>query len=328
MTTPIPIYILTGYLGTGKTTLLKPLLQHFTAQGRKAAVLMNEIGSVSVDTLTLQGSGVPVLDLLDGCVCCTLQGSLGETLIQLIDANQPDVVFLETTGVASPVDLIASLQEPALQSYVELAGVFTLVSSRRFPLDVSPSADLEPNERTMIDQVQYADALLLTKTDMVSAEKSDQIEAILRSLNDHAPIFRIVKGNIPPEILFKTKKIAGKGKPSGRPKILSRGRIDKGIVKKQKKTTSFGNITTLYHEFSGPVDASRFKQLLRTLPEAVVRAKGFFIDAKKGETYEFQYESGALVITLVEGFVLEQMFAIFIGEQLDELEDMLRKLEM
>lgn len=327
MTTPTPIYILTGYLGTGKTTLLKPLLQHFVAQGRKVAVLMNEFGSVSVDTLSLQGSGVPVVDMLDGCVCCTLQGSLEDTLKELITDNQPDVVFLETTGVASPVDLIATLLKPELASTVQLAGVFTLVSARRFPMDVTPSADLDANEKTMIEQVQHADVLMLTKSDMVSAEKNAALEAVLRHLNADAPIFRVVQGNIAPETLFAAKKQEGKAKIPAKPKKLSRDRLGRGMISTRQKATSFGDLTTLYHEFAGTIDSDRLHQLLQTLPPTVVRAKGFYIDSRTHSTHEFQYEPDAPQIMLADKLLLEKKFAIFIGTDLDEVEQRLRELE-
>jgi len=327
MTTPIPIYILTGYLGTGKTTLLKPLLQHIVAQGRKVAVLMNELGSVSVDTLSLQGSGVPVVDMLDGCVCCTLQGSLEDTLKAMIAENQPDVVFLETTGVAAPIDLIATLSKPELESLVQLAGVFTLVSARRFPMDVTPSANLDANEQTMIEQVQHADVLLLTKSDLVSAEKHEALEAVLRQLNADAPIFRVVQGNIDPDQLFAAKKREGKAMITSKPKKLSRGRFGRGLVSTRPKTTSFGDLTTLYHEFSGMIDSNRLHQLLETLPPTVVRAKGFYIDATTHSTHEFQYESGALQVVAADQLLLEKMFAIFIGTNLDQVEQRLRELE-
>ncbi len=323
MLTTIPVYILTGYLGAGKTTLLKTLLRQIKEEGRTPAVLMNEFGSESVDTLLLQNSAVPVLDLLEGCVCCTLRGSLSSTLLQMVEQYKPDVIFLETTGVASPVDLIEAFLEPELEERVKLAGIYTLVSAKRFPLDLSPHA-LDANERTMVQQVQYADALLVSKTDLVSDERMESLQKVLAELNSNASLYRVLKGNVDVSALLATPT-ALKQQRVQKPKSFTRRQA--GQVKPElRERTSFGNLQTMTYELEAPVDKEKFMNFLRSLPPTILRAKGFFKDAEHGMLYEFHYEPGAPMAAIVDVDGNGRAFAVFIGERLD-VEGLRRELE-
>ncbi|TCP54633.1 G3E family GTPase [Tumebacillus sp. BK434] len=314
-TTSIPVYILTGYLGAGKTTLLKTLLRHIKAEGRTPAVLMNEFGSESVDTLLLQNSAVPVMDLLEGCVCCTLRGSLSITLQQMVVQYKPNVIFLETTGVASPVDLVEALVEPELADLMHLAGIYTLVSAKRFPLDLSPDS-LDANERTMIQQVQYADAILVSKTDLVKPEHWEALQKVLQELNGDAPLLQVYKGEVDAVELLGVRTTP-KEKPSAKPKGISRRTV--GQVKATtRERTSFGNLQTFTYEFEGAVDKEKFFDFLRALPDNVLRAKGFYKDAEHGMLHEFHYEPGAPMSAIVDVDGNGRAFAVFIGKDLDE----------
>ncbi|ASS74807.1 hypothetical protein CIG75_07325 [Tumebacillus algifaecis] len=312
---PIPVYILTGYLGAGKTTLLKTLLRHVKAQGRTPAVLMNEFGSESVDTLLLQNTAVPVMDLLEGCVCCTLRGSLSVTLVQMVEQYKPDVIFLETTGVASPVDLVEALVEPELADKMQLAGIYTLVSAKRFPLDLSPET-LDANERTMVQQVQYADMILVSKTDLVKPERWEALQNVLQELNRNAPLHRVIKGEVDASTLFAVRTTP-KAKPVRQPKGFTRRNV--GQVKPTlRERTSFGNLQTMTYEFQGAVDKEKFFDFLRSLPETILRAKGFYKDAEYGMLHEFHYEPGAPMSAIVDVDGNGRAFAVFIGHDLDK----------
>ncbi|ARU63459.1 hypothetical protein CBW65_22505 [Tumebacillus avium] len=316
-TNSIPVYILTGYLGAGKTTLLKTLLRHVKAAGQTPAVLMNEFGSESVDTLLLQNSAVPVMDLLEGCVCCTLRGSLAITLQQMVTQYKPDVIFLETTGVASPVDLVEALVEPELADIMHLAGIYTLVSAKRFPLDLSPES-LDANERTMIQQVQYADAILVSKTDLVKPERWESLQNVLQELNSNAPLLQVYKGEVDAAVLLEVRTTP-KEKPSAsaKPKGLTRRTV--GQVKPTtRERTSFGNLQTFTYEFQGAVDKEKFLDFLRALPDNVLRAKGFYKDSEHGMLHEFHYEPGAPMSAIVDIDGNGRAFAVFIGKDLDE----------
>src|SRR5258706_12772100 len=101
----IPVHLISGFLGSGKTTLLQNLLNYCLTQGIKPAVLMNEYGEVNIDGELLRGQGNTVREMTNGCICCTIGGTLGLAL-QDVAARKPDVIFIEATGLADPVELI------------------------------------------------------------------------------------------------------------------------------------------------------------------------------------------------------------------------------
>jgi Putative GTPases (G3E family) len=126
------VYILTGYLGSGKTTLLQKLLAYLRKQDGQVVVLMNEMGEEDIDGEQLQGYGFPVKKLLDGCICCSIQGELTEGLQEILSTINPDHILIETTGVADPVDVVDALTHPELYDRMELKGIVSVVDASRF----------------------------------------------------------------------------------------------------------------------------------------------------------------------------------------------------
>ncbi|MBL0388490.1 GTP-binding protein [Tumebacillus sp. ITR2] len=346
----IPVYILTGFLGAGKTTLLKNLLDYVKKDGLRPAVVMNEFGMESVDTLSLQGAQVPVMDMLEGCVCCTVKGGLASAMLQLIDMAKPHVIFLEATGVANPVDIVDALLEPELHEVVSLGGVFTLVGATRFPLAVPPEFTQTQLQRTQFDQVRYADVVMISKTDVADFERKYAVESVVRELNGKAPILTVVNGNVDVKQLLDIR--SQYGDPDAdipHPTALTTpsektAPLPKGIMRRVRErteapaekvkptsrpATSFGNLQTLHYEFTRPVVAERMYRFLYNLPEGVLRAKGFYVDSETHTLHEFQYVPPTPLVTEwpdVEGV---RAFAVIIGEELeqDELRNHLQACE-
>src|SRR2546425_11544283 len=115
----IPVHLISGFLGSGKTTLLQRLLNHCLATGRKPAVMMNEYGEVNIDGELLRGQGYAVREMTNGCICCTIGGSLGLALQEVV-ALKRDVVFVEATGLADPLDLIDQITKQDVLPFVRL----------------------------------------------------------------------------------------------------------------------------------------------------------------------------------------------------------------
>ncbi|HNG95577.1 MAG TPA: GTP-binding protein, partial [Acidobacteriota bacterium] len=129
---PIPTYVLSGFLGSGKTTLLLELLRFARARKIKAAVLMNEFGDISIDGELLTGEGFSVMELSDGCICC----QIGEDFVQAfteVASRGPEVIFVEATGLADPVDLIDQATMPHLLAMVQIAKLVTVADPQNFP---------------------------------------------------------------------------------------------------------------------------------------------------------------------------------------------------
>lgn len=182
----IPVSILTGFLGAGKSTLLNRILKDPAASN--TAVIINEFGDVSIDNFLVESSGDALLELSNGCLCCTVRGELIDTLATLMDGVQTGRlkpihrVVIETTGLADPAPVMQSVMgNPVIAQNFELDGVVTVVDAVNgiSTLDRHPEA---------VKQAAVADRLVLSKLSMSTPEESDALRARLRALNPRAPI--------------------------------------------------------------------------------------------------------------------------------------------
>jgi G3E family GTPase len=182
----IPVSILTGFLGAGKSTLLNRLLKDPAM--KDAAVIINEFGEVGIDHLLVEASNDAVVELADGCLCCTVRGELVDTLAELIDGMQTgrlkplSRIVIETTGLADPAPVMQSVMgHPSIAQHFDLDGVVTVVDA------VNGLSTIESFPEAY-RQVAVADRLILTKKTLADAEMITQITARLRALNPRAPI--------------------------------------------------------------------------------------------------------------------------------------------
>lgn len=182
----IPVSILTGFLGAGKSTLLNRLLKDPAM--RDAAVIINEFGEVGIDHLLVETSNDAVVELADGCLCCTVRGELVDTLAELIDGMQTGKVkplsrvVIETTGLADPAPVMQSVMgHPSIAQHFDLDGVVTVVDAVNglSTIDAFPEA---------YKQVAVADRLILTKKTLADEAAVSALTQRLRTLNPRAPI--------------------------------------------------------------------------------------------------------------------------------------------
>ncbi len=190
MTDRIPVTVLTGYLGAGKTTLVNRILAG--RHGRRYAVIVNELGEIGIDGELIVGSDEELIELSNGCVCCTVRGDLVRTVRTLLARNPaPEAILVETTGVAAPAPVAQTfLVDHVLVQRTRLDSITTLVDARHID-------DRLDDSREAIEQVAFADQIVLNKMELVEPAKLAAIEARLRRLNPLAPIIRAVRADVP-----------------------------------------------------------------------------------------------------------------------------------
>jgi G3E family GTPase len=185
---PIPVTVLTGYLGAGKTTLLNHLLRQ--KHGYKCAIVINEFGAINIDNQLVVGADEEILELNNGCLCCRVRGDLIKSLNDLfLKRKRFDYVLIETTGLADPSPIAHTFMASELRENLRLDGFVTVVDARHFEKELEQG----PEPRA---QIAFADVILLNKTDLVSAEEADRIQARIRGMNALARIHRTLKSQI------------------------------------------------------------------------------------------------------------------------------------
>ena len=189
MTDKTPVTVLTGYLGAGKTTLLNRILSE--DHGKRYAVIVNEFGEVGIDNDLIVGADEEVFEMNNGCVCCTVRGDLIRVLSGLMKRKGKfDAIIVETTGLADPGPVAQTFfVDDDVRAKAQLDSVTTVVDAKHLPLRLADSHEA-------VEQIAFADQIILNKTDLVSTDELAAVEAQIRRINPLAPIHRAQRSNV------------------------------------------------------------------------------------------------------------------------------------
>ena len=191
------IDIISGFLGAGKTTLIKKLLSEAFA-GEQVVLIENEFGEIGIDGGFLKESGIEIREMNSGCICCSLVGDFGKSLREVVDTYHPDRILIEPSGVGKLSDVIKAVQDVQNDIDAELNSFTTVVDVTKCRIYRKNFGEFFSN------QIEYAGAVILSRTDKAKPEKIEESVSLLRELNDKAPFITTPIGQLPGEKILET----------------------------------------------------------------------------------------------------------------------------
>ncbi|MBE0338292.1 CobW family GTP-binding protein [Paenibacillus sp. 23TSA30-6] len=355
MMNKVPVILISGFLGSGKTTLLLRLLAHTRRIPLRPAVLMNEMGEHDVDgaIISEEMPDVSVEGLLEGCICCSKRNELAGALHTLL-SQEPDLIFMETTGVANPEQVLEELRSPLLADRLYLVHSISVVDAELFHEYNSRFTADKELVRTLHGQLRTADFIVVNKTDVASSHKVTKVVKSIRKLNDTAklqtaeysrvdlePLLEPVLASVsvaakPVQVTQPTSAQAQRtdavaasvpvsSKSIGRPGSISRSTAFKVISTHShshnhdaNQPHSFSRLESLtLHQYSPqPLEKERLESFLTGLGSSLLRAKGYCVLPHEG-TMLLQY-SGSHLEWQPTALPVSQGYVTLIGEQLDK----------
>ena len=295
----LPVTVLSGFLGAGKTTVLSHILNN--RQGKKVAVIVNDMSEINIDSaivqqeVSLNRSEEKLVEMSNGCICCTLREDLLEEVTKLAHDGRFDYLLIESTGISEPLPVaetftFADANGVSLSHVANLDTMVTVVDAVNFLQDYEEAQSLQEkgeslgddDERSvsdlLVDQVEFADVILISKTDLVGKSEIERLTAILKTLNTHARIMPIAHGQVDLDSVLDTKLFD-----------FERAQQAPGWLKEMRgehipETEEYG-ISSFSYVARRPFHPRKFYEFLHRTEDfgKLIRSKGYFWLASRPE---------------------------------------------
>lgn len=250
----IPITILTGFLWSGKTTLLNHIIRN--AGGRKIAVVENEFGSTGIDAELIEKSTEEIVEISDGCICCTVRKDFMEAIERLLSSGREiDNIIIECSGMSEPLPIAQSFLMNDMGGRVKLDSIICLVDA------LNITGNLTAHTQTALEQIEFADYVIITKWDNTDKRILESIEDIIRRVNAYAPIINLPTEKITLDHLLDTNRISFEDAEK--------------LTNTTDEHTHSESMSHYVHNSDYYFDHIKLSEFFRDLPYSIYRVKGF-----------------------------------------------------
>jgi len=284
-----PLIVLTGFLGSGKTSFLRHFIEYQTQRSRFVAVIQNEIGAVGLDGKLLDYA---VTEIDEGCVCCSLSGSLNRAVKGILASFDPDYIIVETTGLANPFNMLEEMDE--LTDLARFDSILTVV-------DAKNALKTLAEHPIAMDQLRAADIVMLNKRDLVDAGELEAVMQAVKSHNPHAPVFPAVGGQLHPALVLDVDDRPSRAAASKSHGLHHISHLHEGLWSQNVR-------------LKGPLEREKFLETVDRLPASVFRAKGIIEFTDSPQALLFQYVGGRYEISLFPEQSEQERFLTLIGK--------------
>jgi len=319
------VYLITGFLGSGKTTLLNRIIDWFPKE-KKLTILMNEFGEIGVDGTLVQGENIDMLEISKGSIFCVcVKTDFIKGLYELGSKVKPDVLLIESTGVANPSDLKKDLKLPIFKERFRFVEQFCVIDAAHFLDAYEAYASLEK-------QIASSTVFVINKIDRASPEKIQEIKGLVREFHPEPSFFETTYGRIPldrfffPDLPAPKANVEGPADHQGTPAMSEKeldAFIDDLLNSPDLEITPPDRLMSVTYQWEG-AELTQVERMAKNLPPEVIRAKGFV--EEKGAIYLFNYVMGDWTVEksrIPEERIQHKNVVVFIGspESMEGIEE-------
>ena len=296
------LIIVTGFLGSGKTNFLQNFIEYENQNSKFIGIIQNEIGKTGLDGKLLDYD-YNIVEIDEGCVCCSLSGQLRAAITKLFEKRVPDDIILETTGVANPFNLLSEIDE--LSDLIEFDSVITVVDAKTY-------FELLNSYSVFKDQIRAADVILLNKSDLVSEENLKTIEDDISNQNRCTNIIQTVRCSINPLTVLNSVHF---------------NTTEHLLNEFNEETTLFrthleDNLSSIKKDVLKKLNKKEFEIYLKNIPKNILRVKGIVEFEDSSSQFVVQFVNGFYEINELEKNKKRENFLIYIGENLDTIKEL------